>query len=345
MICRPCLAAGFRHRWPSLVGGSHRHFLGGLTGSQSAEDPRLTEALESVKRGRIDKALALAKELSTEEFVLVLGAPILDLPFYFPGLYRVDLFYLLPLFVIVKRDATARGEEPHGGSGEMLAVMAVDATGGSPNRTKRAREQETRNGRARDGRGSRRGVDEEDEDDAVPARRPLSPGGDQPVTSREFRALLAQHFAEFSRSWQPMEHRIAGVEQETKSSKQERAVLTSRVTQVERKEADLETKVHDLAKTVEDLKKEGVIQEARSNPVALVSTTVAGDTKNMWVAFPKTTSATVWHNQHKIGSSAHRAPRGDSVKLMSSGWVDVMAAAQATGVTMDVALATFEREL
>ena len=53
----------------------------------------------------------------------------------------------------------------------------------------------------------------------------------------------------------------------------------------------------------------------------------------------------MWHNQHKIGSSAHRAPRGDSVKLMSSGWVDVMAAAQATGVTMDVALATFEREL
>ena len=155
-----------------------------------------------------------------------------------------------------------QGEEPHGGSGEMLAVMAVDATGGSPNRTKRAREQETRNGRARDGRGSRRGVDEEDEDDAVPARRPLSPGGDQPVTSREFRALLAQHFAEFSRSWQPMEHRIAGVEQETKSSKQEHAVLTSRVTQVERKEADLETKVHDLAKTVEDLKKEGVKQSS-----------------------------------------------------------------------------------
>ena len=57
------------------------------------------------------------------------------------------------------------------------------------------------------------------------------------------------------------------------------------------------------------------------------------------------TFATVWHNQHKIGSSAHRAPRGDSVKLMSSGWVDVMAAAQATGVTMDAALATFEREL
>eukprot|EP00439_Symbiodinium_sp_Y106_P054561 s1498_g7.t1 len=154
-----------------------------------------------------------------------------------------------------------RGEEPHGGSGEMPAVMAVDATGGSPNRTKRAREPGTRGGRTRMGRGSRHGEGEgEDDEDAEPGRRPLSPGGDQPVTSREFRALLSQHFAEFSRSWQRMESRVAGVEQEAKNSKQERAVLTSRVTQVERKQADLETKVHDLAKTVEDLRKDGVRQ-------------------------------------------------------------------------------------
>ena len=38
------------------------------------------------------------------------------------------------------------------------------------------------------------------------------------------------------------------------------------------------------------------------------------------------TSGTVWLNQHKIGSCSHRAPRGDSVKLLSSGWVDVVAA-------------------
>ena len=153
-----------------------------------------------------------------------------------------------------------RGDEPHGGSGEMPAVMAVDATGGSPNRSKRAREPVTRGGRTRVGRGTRHGDEEvgEDEDEDEPGRRPLSPGGDQPVTSREFRALLSQHFAEFSRSWQSMESRVAGVEHEAKTSRQERAILTSRVTQIERKEADLETKVHDLTKTVEDLKKEGV---------------------------------------------------------------------------------------
>ena len=410
-----------------------------------------------------------------------------------------------------------RGDEPHGGSGEMPAGMAVDATGGSPNRSKRAREPATKGGRTRTGRGTRHGDAEggEDEGDDVPGRRPLSPGGDQPVTSREFRALLSQHFAEFSRSWQSMESRVAGVEHEAKTSRQERAILTSRVTQIERKEADLETKVHDLTKTVEDLKKEGVkhapsgsaggggdpwaeyrarhgpvgargdvgrgeglqqpqgppvgreelseedkrtlvvgrwlqdtkkhtileegnpllqrpairgeldhtelqvwgprrsfavlkfdvrpgeqlqdvrermwkvIREARANPVSLASTAAGGEVKNMWVAFSKTrearkraahgsllrrvcvsmvrdaslneshnpdagvegaydvdwTSGTVWLNQHKIGSCSHRAPRGDSVKLLSSGWVDVMAAAQATGVTMDVALATFEREL
>ena len=56
-------------------------------------------------------------------------------------------------------------------------------------------------------------------------------------------------------------------------------------------------------------------------------------------------SGTVWMGEFKLGSAAHRQPKNDSTKLMTSGWIDFSAVARATGVAYDIALAAFEREL
>ena len=56
-------------------------------------------------------------------------------------------------------------------------------------------------------------------------------------------------------------------------------------------------------------------------------------------------AGTVWFQEWKIGSASHRAPRGDATKLLPSGWVDVQAVANITGVTYVVALQAVEREL
>ncbi|OLP82788.1 hypothetical protein AK812_SmicGene36536 [Symbiodinium microadriaticum] len=56
-------------------------------------------------------------------------------------------------------------------------------------------------------------------------------------------------------------------------------------------------------------------------------------------------SGTVWCSEWKLGSSIHRQPRGDNVRVLSSGWIDLEAISRATGVAFDVALCAFEREL
>ena len=56
-------------------------------------------------------------------------------------------------------------------------------------------------------------------------------------------------------------------------------------------------------------------------------------------------AGTVWFAEWKVGSSSHRAPRGESIKLLSSGWVDVQAVANLTGVTYVQALQAVEREI
>ena len=56
-------------------------------------------------------------------------------------------------------------------------------------------------------------------------------------------------------------------------------------------------------------------------------------------------SGTVWCSEWKLGSSVHRQPRGEHVRLLSSGWIDLEAISRATGVAFDIALHAFEREL
>ena len=56
-------------------------------------------------------------------------------------------------------------------------------------------------------------------------------------------------------------------------------------------------------------------------------------------------SGTVWLSEWKIGSSTHRPPTGDDVKLLSTGWVDIGAVSKALGVTWDLALQAFQREI
>ena len=56
-------------------------------------------------------------------------------------------------------------------------------------------------------------------------------------------------------------------------------------------------------------------------------------------------SGTVWVGEFKLGSATHRAPRGDGVKQMGSGWVDLNAVSRATGIAYDIAIQAFEREL
>ncbi|CAE7463550.1 unnamed protein product [Symbiodinium sp. CCMP2592] len=375
--------------------------------------------------------------------------------------------------------------------------MAVDSTGGSPSRSKRARE--PGEGREARPRGAAQG-------------RAFSPGGDQPVTSREFRDLLNQHLHAITRSWQEMDGRVGAVEERLDHGKKESAILISRVTQVERKEADLEVKVTELSRTVAAMQNGGekpaqaggppwgegsldpwaqfrarkgsafpaaaaategpprggreelsdddkktliiggwmpdsrrqliidegkgflerdeikndldqteltvwgprrafavlkfkqrdgeeirdvrnrmwkIIQNLRATPHRLPSTAGSdGLGRPMWAQFTKTrearrrashgsmlrrvctnlvkdaeiskeahnisakedgaydidwTSGTAWHGELKLGSSSHRAPKGDSIKLLSSGWVDIMAVARATGVQFDIALGAIER--
>ena len=392
--------------------------------------------------------------------------------------------------------------------------MAVDATGGSPSRAKRKERDPPLNNTA--ARGVRTQVREVR---GNPQSRAFSPGGDHPVTSREFRDLLNQHLMAMTRSWHEMDNRIGGIEEEVVRSKKDGAVLHSRVTQVERQEADLTVRVNELSKTVETLKQqreevpqakhdgppwgegcldpwadfrarngavtthpvpapgvgrsetaggreelseddkkmlivggwlpdsrrqviidEGkpfldrddikaeldqsdltvwgprrafavlkfkqrdgeelrdvrnrmwkVIQNLRATPHRLQSTAGAdGVGRPMWAQFTKTkearkrashgsmlrrvcttlvkdaelakeafnpqakedgaydidwSSGTVWHGERKLGSSSHRTPRGDSIKVLSGGWVDILSVAQATGVMFETALAAVEREL
>ncbi|CAE7810020.1 unnamed protein product [Symbiodinium sp. CCMP2592] len=56
-------------------------------------------------------------------------------------------------------------------------------------------------------------------------------------------------------------------------------------------------------------------------------------------------AGTIWFQDWKIGSASHRAPRGESIKVISSGWVDVQAIANITGVTFTCALQAVEREI
>ena len=56
-------------------------------------------------------------------------------------------------------------------------------------------------------------------------------------------------------------------------------------------------------------------------------------------------SGSGWFEEWKIGSASHRAPNLESVKVLSTGWVDVQAVANVCGVTFDAALTAVEREL
>ncbi|CAE7942707.1 unnamed protein product [Symbiodinium sp. KB8] len=55
-------------------------------------------------------------------------------------------------------------------------------------------------------------------------------------------------------------------------------------------------------------------------------------------------SGTVWCSEWKLGSSVHRQPRGEHIRLLSSGWIDLEAISRATGVAFDIALHAFERQ-
>ncbi|CAE7888122.1 pol, partial [Symbiodinium necroappetens] len=44
-------------------------------------------------------------------------------------------------------------------------------------------------------------------------------------------------------------------------------------------------------------------------------------------------AGTTWKAQWKLGSSSHRQPRGDEIKAMPGGWVDIAALCQATGAS------------
>ena len=56
-------------------------------------------------------------------------------------------------------------------------------------------------------------------------------------------------------------------------------------------------------------------------------------------------AGTVWLGEWKLGSSTHRTPSGDDVRVLSTGWVDIGSVSKALGVTWDSALHAFEREL
>ena len=141
-------------------------------------------------------------------------------------------------------------------------VMNVDATGGSPGRSKRAREPGASGDPLRHRRDARGHGGEL-------RSRNLSPGDDAPVTSKEFRELLNQHLQSMSAGWQQMNTRLDQVEQKEKQMtdkyggmhktmevvKKDRADLHCRVSQIERKEADLEVKISGLSKVVDELKK------------------------------------------------------------------------------------------
>ena len=56
-------------------------------------------------------------------------------------------------------------------------------------------------------------------------------------------------------------------------------------------------------------------------------------------------SGTVWLGEWKLGSCIHRQPKNDGVRLLSSGWIDVDNTSRAMGVSFDVVLRAFEKEL
>ena len=136
-------------------------------------------------------------------------------------------------------DLQSVGDNP----GPPDTAMAVDVTGvstggtgGSPSRSKRARDQ--------DGKGG--GSDA--------SRRVLSPGDDQPVTSREFRAMLQQHLQAMTASWGEFSKRLEGVEQDNARGRNERDSLFSRVAQVERKQGEGDVRIAKIEKDLAALK-------------------------------------------------------------------------------------------
>ncbi|CAE7295584.1 unnamed protein product [Symbiodinium sp. CCMP2456] len=55
-------------------------------------------------------------------------------------------------------------------------------------------------------------------------------------------------------------------------------------------------------------------------------------------------AGTTWKAQWKLGSSSHRQPRGDEIKVMPGGWVDIAALCQATGANTSEVMSTLERQ-
>ncbi|CAE7780044.1 unnamed protein product [Symbiodinium sp. CCMP2592] len=304
--------------------------------------------------------------------------------------------------------------------GSPRLAMHVDGTGGSPSRSKRAR----------------------DNDGPEPeSRRPLSPGDDRPVSSREFRHLLQEHLQTMTQAWGEMNGRMTKVEKDVSANKTEKDLMYSRIAQTERKQAESLGRIEKIEKDLQEirasgsasgsnggqdganrpgsvlvamavlnldvmqledvrvvlvmnyLKKIDVIQCLRAQPHRLASTMQGGPDplgRPMWAQFVKTREArrrsshgsllrrvclqlakdaahqgeahnpaaveegafdvdwnagTVWLGEWKLGSSTHRPPVHEDVKLLSTGWVDVGSVAKALGVTWDSALGAFEREL
>ena len=81
--------------------------------------------------------------------------------------------------------------------------------------------------------------------------------------------------------------------------------------------------------------KDAALNKDSHNPVAIEEGAYDVD----WNA------GTVWLEEWKLGSSTHRTPSGDDVRVLSTGWVDIGSVSKALGVTWDSALHAVEREL
>ena len=187
-------------------------------------------------------------------------------------------------------------------------AMAVDAsgvstggTGGSPSRSKRARDP--------DGRGG--GGDA--------SRRALSPGDDQPVTSREFRAMLQQHLQAMTASWGEFSKRLEGVEQESAHGRREREGLFTRVAQVERKQGEGDARITKIEKDLAALKEMKDVQPPK------------GENMDPWQAYRAKHGAippkgSLNHNPAAAGGDPREAPGRDELSeedkrtLVLGGW-------------------------
>ncbi|CAE7746111.1 unnamed protein product, partial [Symbiodinium microadriaticum] len=221
-----------------------------------------------------------------------------------------------------------------------------------------------------------------------------SAGDDLLVTSREFRDLLNRHLQSMTSNWQQMHNRIGEIEQNVDFAKKDRAILHSRVTQVERKGADLEVKeewilgltiepsmdlshymeeVHLFTSRSPELDNLDFLQyldlqeflwgmknylrkpdgSAHGSLIRRICTTLVRDAPLSKEAYNPQgledgaddvdwKAGSVWLGEWKTGSSSRRPPKGDSVKLLATGWIDILAMARATGVGFDVVLAAVE---